>query len=169
MRIQIAFRACLIFCIVLFLSAYAQERKIAKKDVPGPVTSAFQKSYPQAEIRGYAKEMEGGKIYYEIESMNGKMSLDALYFPDGSLAEVEEGISPADLSPLVKEGVSVKHAHATITRAEKTTLGDKITYELQLTAGKTKWSMEVDHTGRVLKDSMHRAKNNHSGSESRED
>ena len=39
---------------LLSVSAAAQERKIAAKDVPAAVMAAFKNSYPNAAIRGYA-------------------------------------------------------------------------------------------------------------------
>ena len=140
-------------CFSILVSAHAQEKKITQKDVPAAVTGAFQKAYPTATVRGYAKEVEGGKTYYEIESMNGKMSLDVLYIADGTLAEVEEGLVPADLPAPVKDAVNAKHPDAKITRAEKTTRGDVVTYELGLASGKSRMSMVVDPSGKVVKES----------------
>jgi hypothetical protein len=49
------------------------EQEGAKKytiaaQLPAAITTAFKKSYPNATIRGTAKETEGGKTVYEVES-----------------------------------------------------------------------------------------------------
>jgi len=56
----------------LSLSVTAQEKKVAEKDVPKAVLAAFKSTYPNATVRGYSREKENGKVYYEIESMEGR-------------------------------------------------------------------------------------------------
>jgi hypothetical protein len=41
---------------LLTFSAVAQDVKLKKKQVPRAVIAAFQSAYPQATIRGYARE-----------------------------------------------------------------------------------------------------------------
>ena len=63
-----------LIAIGLFLtnfSAAAQESKVKEKDVPQAVIDAFKSAYPNATIRGYAREKEHGKLFYEIESKEG--------------------------------------------------------------------------------------------------
>ena len=77
--------------------------------------------------------------------------------------------SADDLPAAVKDAVSAKHGDVKITRAEKTTRGDAVTYELRLAADKTRWGMELDPSGKVLKDSKPHAKNEKSVNEKSED
>ncbi len=51
-----------------------RKRKLDKKDLPKEVFNSFQKSYPNATIKGASMENEEGKIYYEIESVDGKQT-----------------------------------------------------------------------------------------------
>jgi hypothetical protein len=136
--------------LLLGLTAEAQEKKITAKDVPAAVMTAFKNGYPNATIRGYAREKENGKVFYEIESREGTMTRDVLYNPDGNIAEVEESLATTDLPSEVQEAVRKQHPKAVITRAEKTTVGDKITYEISARLGKKKISMEIDTSGKVL-------------------
>jgi hypothetical protein len=57
---------------LLSFTAFAQEVKLKKKQVPRAVISAFESAYPQATIRGFAREKENGKVYYEVESGEGQ-------------------------------------------------------------------------------------------------
>src|ERR1700682_3388815 len=75
---------------LLSFSAAAQEKKITAKQVPAAVSAAFKTAYPKATIRGYAQEKENGKVFYEIESLDGKTKRDILYNADGTVAEMEE-------------------------------------------------------------------------------
>jgi len=90
---------------LLALSAVAQEKKITAKDVPAAVMSAFQTAYPKVTNRGYAREKENGKIFYEIESREGTTTRDVLYNPDGTVAEIEESVATTDLPAEVQQAI----------------------------------------------------------------
>jgi len=145
-------RTVLIAAVVslVSLTALAQEKKITAKQVPAAVISAFKNSYPNATIRGYAQEKEHGKTFYEIESNEGTTRRDILYNPDGTVAETEESIPPTDLPANAQQAIHQKYPKAVISLAEKTTAGDKITYEVAARQGKRRISMEFDANGKVL-------------------
>jgi hypothetical protein len=153
LRIRAAFRLCAIVSLsALFcLSALSQEKKINKKDLPGAVLSAFEKAYPKATIKGLSTEVEEGKTYYEIESVDGKISRDLLYLADGSVAEIEEGVSTADLPAPVKATLHKEYPKGKVKKAEKTTKGTTVTYEMKVSSGKTNAELVVDPTGKVIK------------------
>jgi uncharacterized membrane protein YkoI len=136
---------------LLAISAAAQEKKITAKDVPAAVISAFKTAYPNATIRGYAREKEKGKVFYEIESREGTTTRDILYNPDGTVAEIEESLAASDLPAGVQQAFKEKYPKAVITKAEKTTAGDKVSYEIVARQGKRKVTIEFDSSGRVLK------------------
>lgn len=137
----------------------AQDKKISKKDVPAVVLTAFQKAYPNAKIRGFLTETEGGKTYYEIESVEGKKTIDALVQPDGTIYEVEEGVQSKDLPAAVTATVAAKYPKGKIeSKAEKTTQGTNVTYDLTVTAGKSKVGLIIDSNGKILKETKKSAK-----------
>jgi len=112
--------------------------------------SAFKTAYPKATIRGYAQEKENGKLFYEIESREGTMSRDVLYNPDGTVAEIEESISATDLPAEAQEAIRKQYPKAVVTMAERTTVGDKVGYEVAARQGRKRISMEFDAAGKVL-------------------
>jgi hypothetical protein len=136
---------------VLGLSAAAQEQKIAAKDVPAAVITAFKTAYPNATIRGYSKERENGKLHYEIESLDGTQARDLLYNPDGTVAETEETIAASDLPADAQQALHKQYPRAVISKAERNTAGEKVTYEVSARQGKRRISMEFDSNGKVLK------------------
>ena len=133
------------------LSAAAQEKKITEKEVPATVMSAFRSAYPQATIKGFAKERENGKLFYEIESMDDKTPRDILYHPDGSVAEIEEGIAASDLPADAQQAIQKKYPGAVVVKAERVTQGNKIAYEVSARRGKRRISLEFDSSGKLLK------------------
>jgi len=135
---------------VLAIATVAQEKKITGKDVPAAVMTAFKTAYPNATIRGYAREKENGKVFYEIESREGTTTRDVLYNPDGTVAEIEESIAAADLPAEVQQAMKEKYPKAVITKAERTTAGDKVSYEIVARQGKKRVTVEFDSSGKVL-------------------
>lgn len=145
-------RVALIAMAVMLLGfpAAAQEKKITAKQVPAAVIAAFKTAYPNATIRGYAQEKENGKLFYEIESVEGTTHRDVLYNADGTVAEIEESIAATDLPAAAQEAFRQKYPKAVISLAEKTTAGDKVTYEVAARQGRKRISMEFDTAGKVL-------------------
>ncbi len=138
---------------LLAFSVSAQEVRLRKKQVPRAVIAAFQSAYPQATIKGYSREKENGKIYYEVESVEGQTTRDVLYNPDGTVAEIEESIATGDLPAAAGEALRARYPRAVITKVEKITRGDVTEYEAHARVGRRSVSMEFDASGKPLKKS----------------
>lgn len=152
MKLTLGRRLIVSIIATIFLvgfSASAQEQKITEKSVPAAVIKAFKASYPNAIIKGYAREKENGKVFYEIESKDGDTGRDVLYNPDGSVAEVEETVAASDLPAAIQELISSKYAGGVITKAEKTTAGETISYEVVARQGKKRVALEFDADGNL--------------------
>jgi Putative beta-lactamase-inhibitor-like, PepSY-like len=150
-------KATLVAIGLLLTSVYAsaQESKIQEKDVPKAVIAAFKSAYPNATVRGYAKEKENGKLLYEIESKDGATMRDLLYNPDGTLAETEETVAASDLPAAAQQALQAKYPKAVISKAEKTTQGDKVEYEVSARRGKQRISLTFDADGKLLTSKVH--------------
>lgn len=165
-RVMAATGITLFIVFAMAIEANAKENKLTKKDVPTAVISAFDTAYPKAKIKGYSTETENGKTYYEVESMNGKRSLDVSYLPDGTVAEIEEGVAAKNLSISVLKAVKTKYPKGKISKAEKKTVGSLVTYELKVTTDKTYAGLEIDPTGKIIKE---RASSKKEGNEEKEE
>lgn len=132
------------------LSAVAQESKVKETDVPAPVLAAFKSAYPNATVRGYAKEKEKGKLFYEIESKDGATMRDLLYNPDGTVAEIEETIAATELPSEAQQLIKSKYPKGVVSRAEKVTEGNRIKYEVSIRNGKKRTSLAFDADGKLL-------------------
>jgi hypothetical protein len=150
----------LIIISLLAVEATAKEKHITKKEVPPAVISAFDRAYPKTTIKGYSTETENGKTYFEIESMHGKQSLDVSYRPDGTVAEIEEGVAAKNLPVSVLKAVKAKYPKGRISKAEKKTLGTVVTYEMKVTTDKTHAGLEIDPTGKIIKERVSSMKEN---------
>ena len=132
-------------------SVAAQEKKIARKEVPAPVLAAFEKSFPNAKVVGYSREVEDGKTLYEIESKEGTMTRDATFTPEGTLAIVEESLPASALPKPVADAFKKQHPEAQLTLAEKVTEGKKVFYELHIKEGGKSLEAKYNPDGSVTK------------------
>ena len=143
---------CIILLAFIFsVPSAARDEKITRKDVPPAVLKAFEKAYPNATVKGYSKEKENGSTYYELESIDGKTRRDLLYTADGTAAEIEETITMKDLPDTVANAFAKESPKAHPTRIEKTTRGEKVSYEFGMGKGKTE--LVIDAAGTVVKHS----------------
>ncbi len=123
---------------LLSYSASAQETEISRKDVPPVVLAAFNKVYGSAKVLEWEKEIHGGKLYYEAETVDGKVSRNILYSPDGTVAQVAAKITPQDLPAAVMDSMKVQFPNATVRSAYKVTHADTVEYGLSLSGSKQK-------------------------------
>jgi Putative beta-lactamase-inhibitor-like, PepSY-like len=153
MKSKINFRTSSLMAIGVLLassSVFAQESKIQEKDVPAAVIAAFKSAYPNATVRGYAKEKEKGKLFYEIESKDGATMRDLLYNADGTVAEIEETIAATDLPAEAQQLIKSKYPKGVVSRAEKVTEGSTIKYEVSIRNGKRRTGLAFDADGKLL-------------------
>jgi uncharacterized membrane protein YkoI len=120
------------------------------KLLPPAVLEAFRKAYPKAVIRGTDKETENGVTYYEIESVDGKMSRDLLYAADGKVAEIEEALAPGALPAAVLQTLAKAYPGYKILKAEDLLKDGKKFFELQLQVKDKKVGVTIDPSGKIV-------------------
>jgi hypothetical protein len=143
------------------------QKKFTVKDLPEAVSSAFKKSYPNAVIKGVDKEVENGKTFYEIESIDGKMKRDLLYTPEGGAFEIEETIAAAALPDAVKQAISKEYPKGKIDKVEKTTKDGIVQYDVTVTSGKKILDANISPDGKIM--SKKEVKNKNEAEEKEED
>jgi uncharacterized membrane protein YkoI len=122
-----------------------------KVKLPATVRAAFETAYPKATIKNVSTEREDGEIHYEVESIDGTMARDLIYRADGTVVEMEEGLSEADLPPPVRDAVAAKYPKSKILKAERLTRGTTVSYELQVKTGKKTQEVTLDPAGAPVK------------------
>jgi hypothetical protein len=118
-----------------------------KVELPAAIKIAFEAAYPNGAIKGVTTEKEDGELHYEVESIDGTMARDLIYRADGTVVEMEEGFSEADLPQPVRDAVVAKHPNGRILRVERLTRGATVTYELQVKVGKKTHEVALDPDG----------------------
>jgi len=136
---------------LLATSVHAQEQSIKRKDVPKTILAAFEKTYPKAKIKGYAKEVEEGKTVYEVESVEGTVHRDITYVADGSIVSIEESLPVNKLPDVIRSAAEKQYPKSKISSCEKVTKGTIMQYELVVTTGKQKHELVLNPDGTVAK------------------
>ncbi len=110
----------------------------AAKQLPPEILAAFQKSYPNATIKGASKETEDGKTVWEVESTDKGLGRDLIYALDGTVLVIEEEMTASSLPAAVTAALKAEYPGASIARAEQVTMGETVQYEIQLTGADVK-------------------------------
>ena len=147
----LCFWAFLLAAPLLATSVRAQEHSIKRKDVPKAVLDAFQKSYPKAQIKGYAKEVEQKTVLYEVESVEGKVHRDITYLADGTLYTIEETLPFSDLPAPVQAAVHKEYPKGKVSLCERLTKASTIHYELLVSSAGKKYEVVLNSDGSIAK------------------
>ncbi len=120
------------FSCVSLVAQSAPAAKPAPKDYPAAVAAAFQKAYPTATVTHASKEVEDGKITYELETTDRGVRRDLVYLADGTLLVEEEVINVDAVPAPVLAAIKARYKTATVSVSEKVTTKGVVTYELQI-------------------------------------
>jgi hypothetical protein len=132
-------------------SAAAQEKQLKKSDLPAAVQKTADEQSTGAAVRGYASEVEDGKLQYELQLTVNGHSKDVSIAPDGKVLEIEEQVGLDALSAPVREGLQKKAGAGKITKVESLTKhGVLVAYEAQVLTGKKKSEVQVGPDGKPL-------------------
>ena len=121
---------------VLAVAARADEEKISAEKLPSAVKKAIKKKFPEAKIRGAAKEVEDGKTTYEVELTVEGRAVDVALNAEGKILEIEREVPAAKLPESVKKRLAAKYPGARIEKAEELTKGESgpVRYEVLIKA-----------------------------------
>jgi hypothetical protein len=145
----------LVVCALAVLASAAtltaQEKKIARKDLPAAVEKTVREQSDGATITGFSTEVEGGKKIYEVQmTVNGHgrdMSIDG----QGHLLEIEDEVAFASLPAEVQAGLKKAAGTATLGKIEALTKGGKlVAYESVVTSGGKHHEIQVGPDGKKL-------------------
>jgi hypothetical protein len=129
----------------------AQEKKIKREELPAAVEKTVVEQAKGATIKGFSKEIEKGKTYYEAELTVNGHGKDILMDPNGNVVEVEEEVPLSSLSAPVREGLEKAAGTGKITKVESLTKGGKlVAYEAVVKTGEKRSEIQVGPDGKKL-------------------
>jgi hypothetical protein len=108
----------LLFLSFVFVQIHAQ--KLDAKDVPAPVTDAFNTSHPSVKDADWKKDGKYYGVGYQVNKLDNTVTYDI----NGALVSTNEGIPVLNLPKCVADYVRLKYPHNKIKKASKITDAD---------------------------------------------
>ncbi len=137
--------------LVATANACIAEHPIQKADLPAPVQKTADAQSAGATVIGYAKDVEKGKVEYEVQLMVGGHTRDLTIDPQGNLLGIEEEVAPNALPANVLHGLSTRARKGNLVKVESLTKHGKIVaYEAQVEAGGKHSEIQVGPDGQKL-------------------
>jgi hypothetical protein len=129
-----------------------EEKKVRRNQLPAAVEKTVAAESQGATIKGFSREVEKGKTYYEAElSINGH-GKDILMDTKGNIVEVEEQVDLATLPQAVQDALNKAAGTGTIEMVESLTKNGKlVAYEGHVKRGKKRSEIQVGPNGEKLK------------------
>ena len=129
----------------------AQERKIARADLPAAVERTVAAQSQGATIRGFSQEIEKGQTFYEVEMTVAGHGKDVLIDTGGTVVEVEEQVALRALPAPVRTALLAKAGAGRITRVESLTKrGTLVAYEAHVVTNGKRSEIQVGPDGKPL-------------------
>jgi uncharacterized membrane protein YkoI len=150
MKIPLAWLASTAIVVMTTTTIVAAEKKIQARDLPAAVQNAIPDATRGATIKGYAREVEGGKTMYEVETMVDGHSRDLLFDANGTLVETEEAIGLDAVPAAVRTALESRGRVLTV---EQVTRGKTVTYEATVEKNGKKSEVAVGADSKPLKSS----------------
>lgn len=147
MRMQL-FSRTVVLLVLGTPTLFAAEKRIQAKDLPPAVQAAVQDATRGATIKGYAREVGGGKTMFEVETTVNGHARDLLFDASGTLVEVEEAMS-LDAVPVAVKTALAARGH--VVTVEQVTRGKAITYEAVVEHNGKQSEVAVTADGKPIK------------------
>jgi uncharacterized membrane protein YkoI len=143
-----------LFAALLLAASMAnaqEEKKIRRNQLPAAVEKTVAAESQGATIKGFSREVEKGKTYYEAEmSINGR-GKDILMDTKGNIVEVEEQVDIATLPQAVQDALKQAAGNGTIEMVESLTKNGKlVAYEGHVKRGNKRSEIQVGPNGEKL-------------------
>jgi len=144
--------------LLLPVAAVCTDEEIPLDKVPPPVMEAVKARFKDAQATGAAKEMDQGKLVYEVTLQLKGQKIDVILAPEGEILMIEKAIARKDLPTAVAKALDDKYPKATYKILEEVIKVEKKEekleyYEARLVTPERK-DLEVKLTtdGRIVKE-----------------
>jgi hypothetical protein len=133
------------------VTAVAGEKRIKRSELPAAVERTVESESLAATIRGFSRESEKGKTYYEAELTVNGHNKDLLMDTAGTIVEVEEEVAIDSLPAAVRDGLQRKTGEGKLQTVESLTKhGELVAYEAHVLTHGKRSEVQVDAAGRPL-------------------
>jgi uncharacterized membrane protein YkoI len=143
------------FVVVVALSAIAVTGLMAKKvkveNLPPAVQKTVKEQLKGATLVGLAEEVENGKTQYELETKVNGRGRDLIIDTAGGIVLIEDEMTLDTIPAAAKAAFEKQAAGGKITKVEKVTKGNVVTYEAVIAKGGKQTEVMVNADGSPAK------------------
>lgn len=133
------------------MAAGAQEKRIARSELPPAVAATVDRETKGATIKGFTTEREHGRTMYEVETVVSGRTRDIEIAQDGRVNEIEEEVDIASLPAKVQQALNAKAAGGKVMKVESLTKnGRLVAYEAAMVKNGRHSEFQVGPTGGAL-------------------
>ncbi len=136
---------------VACIALWASETRVRMSDLPEAVQQTVKEQTRNATIKGFSKEVEKGKTYFEAETTLHGRSRDILIDSRGVLVEVEEQVALDTLPDAARKTLETRAGSGRIVKVEAVTRGPAVSYEAVILRNGKKSEVAVDANGAITK------------------
>lgn len=148
---KLPIRIALVLASLAVSSLYGAETKVKLENLPPAVQKTVQTETVHATLIGLTKEVEHGKLNYEIETKVNGRSRDVSVDANGTILSVEEEVSLDSVPAVVKAVIEKKAAQGKISKVEKVAEKGKVTYEATISVMGKKSEIQIAEDGTLIK------------------
>jgi uncharacterized membrane protein YkoI len=135
----------------LAMTVSAQEKKLARKDLPPAVEKTVAEQSKGATITGFSTEVEDGKKIYEAALVVDGHGRDISMDKDGRVLEIEDEVMLASLPAAVQDGLKAAAGKGTLGKVEALSKNGKlVAYESVVTLAGKHHEVQVGPDGKKL-------------------
>lgn len=145
-------------CLFSVAVAGDNEEEVSLDKVPRPVVEAVKARFANAQVTGASKEMEKGKVFYEVTITDNGQHIDVTLTPKGEIVLIEKEIAAKDLPRAAVRTLERRYPQATYEIVEEIVKVEKkqerpAYYEVLLvTAGQDMLEVQVTSDGKIVKE-----------------
>ena len=144
--------ACAALLFTASVANAQEEQKVRRNQLPAAVEKTVAAESQGATIKGFSREVEKGKTYYEAAMTVNGHTKDILMDKGGNIVEVEEEVTMDSLPAAVQDALKKAAGTGTIGVIESLTRNGKlVAYEGHVKTGKKRSEVQVGPNGEKLK------------------
>ena len=136
---------------VVVMAGWASETRVRMNDLPEAVRKTVQEQTQNARVKGFSKEVENGKTYYEAETIVNGKSRDILIDSGGAVVEVEQEMAIENVPAAVRKTIETRAAPGKIKKVESVTKGSTVSYEAVIFRNGKDSEIAVNADGATIK------------------
>ena len=142
---------CALLLVTAAIASAQDEKKIRRQQLPAAVEKTVAAESQGATIKGFSREVEKGKTFYEAELTVNGHNKDILMDRQGKIVEVEEQVNFSDLPAAVQEALKTAAGTGSIQMVESLTKNGKlVAYEGHIKRGLKRSEVQVGPNGEKL-------------------